>query len=94
MYVGSEHYEREWRHLFQVKDCTKVHNPNGTTCLYVSIPSDAIASVTFGVRCRPETEKIVRELKKRPHLKRSKEAPEIFAARTRTAHFNILHKVL
>lgn len=61
-------YEREWRQRFRVKDCTKIHNPDGTTCLYVSIPSDAIASVTFGVRCRPETEKIVRELKKQPDL--------------------------
>jgi hypothetical protein len=48
-------YEREWRRLFQVKDCTKIHNPDGVTCFYVSIPSTAIASVIFGVRCRPET---------------------------------------
>jgi hypothetical protein len=61
-------YEREWRQLFELKDCTKIHKPDGTTCFYVSIPSDAIGSVTFGVRCRPETEKIVRELKKRPDL--------------------------
>jgi hypothetical protein len=61
-------YEREWRQRFQVKDCMKIHNPDGTTCFYISIPSDAIASVMFGVRCRPETEKIVGELKKRPDL--------------------------
>jgi Protein of unknown function (DUF2971) len=61
-------YEREWRQLFQVKDCMKIHNPDGTTYFYVRIPSDAIASVMFGVRCRPETEKIVCELKKRPDL--------------------------
>jgi Protein of unknown function (DUF2971) len=61
-------YEREWRQLFQVKDCMEIQNPDGT-CFYVSIPSDAIASVIFGVRCRPETEKkIVGELKKRPDL--------------------------
>jgi hypothetical protein len=56
-------YEREWRQLFRVNDCTKIHNHDGTTCFYVSIPSDAIASVIFGVRCRPETERIVRDLK-------------------------------
>lgn len=61
-------YEREWRQLFQVKYCTKIHNPDGTTRFYVSIPSDAIASVIFGVRCRPETENIVRDLRKRPDL--------------------------
>lgn len=61
-------YEREWRQLFQVKDCTKIHNPDGTTCFYVSVPSDAIASVIFGVRCGPQTEKIVRDLKKRADL--------------------------
>ena len=61
-------YEREWRRLFQVKDCTKIDNPNGTPCFYVSVPSDAIASVIFGVRCRPETEKVVRDLKKRADL--------------------------
>ena len=61
-------YEREWRQLFQVNDCTKIHNHDGTTCFYVIIPSDAIASVIFGVRCRPETEKIVRDLKKRSDL--------------------------
>jgi hypothetical protein len=61
-------YEREWRQLFRVNDCTKIHNHDGTTCFYVSIPSDAIASVIFGVRCRPETERIVRDLKKRADL--------------------------
>jgi hypothetical protein len=61
-------YEREWRQLFQLKDCTKIHDPERTTCFYVNIPSNAIASVIFGVRCRPETEMIVRELKKRPDL--------------------------
>ena len=61
-------YEREWRQLFQVKDCTKIHNPDGTTCFYVSVPSDAIASVIFGVRCGPQTEEIVRDLKKRADL--------------------------
>lgn len=62
-------YEREWRQLFQVTDCTKIHNPDdGTTCLYVTIPSHAIASVIFGVKCRAETEKTVRDLTKRPDL--------------------------
>ena len=61
-------YEREWRQLFQLKDCMKIHNDDRTTCSYVNIPSDAITSVMFGVRCRPETEKIVRGLKKRPDL--------------------------
>src|SRR5262245_61530061 len=96
-------YEREWRQLFQLQDCTTVHNPDGSgpteppptepppnpeepkppppnggwswhpeygwgyfpmqggkpqppgsaAFSYVPIPSDAIASVTFGVRCRP-----------------------------------------
>jgi hypothetical protein len=61
-------YEREWRQLFPVKYCTKIHNPDGTACFYVTIPSDAIASVIFGVRCRPELEKIIRDLKKREDL--------------------------
>jgi len=61
-------YEREWRQLFQLKDCTKVNDSEGTTCFYVNIPSGAIASVIFEVRCRPDTEMIVRELKKRPDL--------------------------
>jgi Protein of unknown function (DUF2971) len=61
-------YEREWRQRFELKDCTKVDNADGTPCYYVTIPSDAIASVTFGVRCPPETETIVRELKKQPDL--------------------------
>src|SRR5262249_32105753 len=61
-------YEREWRQQFQLKDCMEIHDPKGATGFYVSIPSGAIASVTFGVRCLPETEKIVRDLKKRPDL--------------------------
>jgi hypothetical protein len=60
-------YEREWRWLLRVEDCTKIDKPDGTR-LYVNIPSDAIASVIFGVRCCPETEKTVRELKKRRDL--------------------------
>jgi Protein of unknown function (DUF2971) len=61
-------YEREWRQRFEVKHCAKVHNADGTPCYYVTIPSEAIASVTFGVRCSRETQKRVRELKKRPDL--------------------------
>lgn len=61
-------YEREWRQLFQLKDCTRVHNPKGPPSFYVSIPSDAIASVRFGVRCAKKTEMKVRRLKERPDL--------------------------
>jgi hypothetical protein len=75
-------YEDEWRWLLKVEDCAKtdtepfgrcpkcgspIDRPDGTR-LYVKIPSDAVASVIFGVRCCPETENAVRELKKREDL--------------------------
>jgi hypothetical protein len=62
-------YEQEWRQLFELNTCTKVHNPDGTVDYYKAIPADAIGSVMFGVRCQSQTEKIVRELITRPDLK-------------------------
>jgi hypothetical protein len=61
-------YEREWRQLFTLDTCTKVHNPNGSVDYYKPLPPDAISSVMFGVRCRPKTDELVRELVTRPNL--------------------------
>jgi hypothetical protein len=60
-------YEREWRQLFKLQDCTKVHTPDGRIEYYKNISGDVINSIIFGVR--PETERIVRELVTRDDLK-------------------------
>jgi hypothetical protein len=61
-------YEQEWRQLFTLDTCTKVHNPDGSADYYKPLPPDAIGSVMFGVRCLPETERTVCELIARADL--------------------------
>lgn len=65
-------YEKEWRQLFPLRECQKLHVDGRGVGYFQPLPADAISSVILGVRCRPDTEAAVRELVDRPDLKHVK----------------------
>lgn len=62
-------YEKEWRQMFPLRKCVKVHVDAGRVCYFQSLPPTAISYVILGVRCRPETEAAIRELVRRRDLR-------------------------
>ena len=65
-------YEREWRQMFPVKTCTKIHDADGGITYFQQLPARALKSVILGARCQPAIENAVRELIRRKDLRHVK----------------------
>jgi hypothetical protein len=62
-------YEKEWRQMFPLETCTKIHRADGTITYFQPLPPKALKSVILGTRCQPATENVVRELIRRRDLR-------------------------
>lgn len=62
-------YEKEWRQMFPLQKCNRLHVEPGRVCYFQSLPPTAISAVILGVRCHPETEAAIRELVRRRDLR-------------------------
>lgn len=62
-------YEKEWRQMFPLWTCIKLHLDAGRVCYFQSLPPTAVSYVILGVRCRRETEAAIRELVRRRDLR-------------------------
>ncbi len=65
-------YEKEWRQIFPLKTCTKVHGADGNVIYFQPLPPKALKSVILGTRCKAATENAVRELIERRDLQHVK----------------------
>lgn len=65
-------YEKEWRQMFPLKTCTKVHGADGNVSYFQPLPPKALKSVILGTRCKAATENAVRELILRRDLRHVK----------------------
>jgi len=65
-------YEKEWRQMFPLKTCTKVHGADGNVTYFQPLPPKALKSVILGTRCKTATENAVRELIQRRELRHVK----------------------
>jgi hypothetical protein len=61
-------YEEELRQLFMLSPLRKRMLENGSTGYFSSVPFEAIASVTLGIRSSPELQKEIQLLLKRNDL--------------------------
>lgn len=62
-------YEKEWRQMFPLETCMKVHGPDGSVAYFQPLPPRALKSVILGTRCQPATENTSRELTQRRQLR-------------------------
>jgi hypothetical protein len=65
-------YEKEWRQMFSISECQRVHLDGGKVFYFQSLPPRAISSVTLGARCTATLQQAVRDvlsLKAMKHVK-------------------------
>ena len=62
-------YEKEWRQMFNLDTCVKIHAADGNVTYFQALPQTALKSVILGTRCQTTTENAIRELTQRRDLR-------------------------